>query len=376
MAAPIFYSSLVLLIYCYLLYPAVLCCLPRRNRWSLLGREADKFEALCWPSLSVVLAAYNEAKVITAKIENFLACSYPGSSEIVIVSDGSTDRTVWEARQFASPRVRVITEPTRRGKGAAINRAVQEARGEILVFTDANAFFTRETLTELVCPFADERVGLVTGCTRYPDGTIGSIYQRYEQMLKRLEALGGVIATADGAAYALRRSLWREHDPVIINDFFHPILVSLHRADSLISPKAMCVEEFSVENEFARQVRMVSQASFVYLKFLPELINAKRWRSIFVLTSHKLLRWLTVPLLALLVAATFWLGQRRAIYAIALCGEGLFAALVMIGSTRAAGARAKLSFAYQFMAFNLAGTLGLWRCLIGTVPVVWRPRSQ
>src|SRR6266851_218988 len=122
MAAPIFYSSLVLLIYCYLLYPAVLCCLPRRNRWSLLGREADKFEALCWPSLSGVQAAYNEAKVITAKIENFLACSYPGSSEIVIVSDGSTDRTVWEARQFASPRERVLHSRNTHRAGVSLCR--------------------------------------------------------------------------------------------------------------------------------------------------------------------------------------------------------------------------------------------------------------
>ena len=216
----------------------------------------------------------------------------------------------------------------------------------------------------------------MTGCTRYPDGTIGSVYQRNEQMLKRLEALGGTVATADGAAYALRRSLWREHAPVIINDFFHPILVSLSGADSLIAPKATCVEEFSVENEFARQVRMVSQASFVYLTFLPQLITARRWRSIFVLTSHKLLRWLTVPLLAFLVLATLWLAPRHGIYAIALCGEALFAMLVMLGATRAARMSAKLSFAYQFIAFNLAGALGLWRCLIGTVPVVWRPRSQ
>ncbi|MGH7933808.1 MAG: glycosyltransferase [Candidatus Binataceae bacterium] len=327
--------------------------------------------------MSLLLAAHNEERVITEKIRNFLGCNYPGPREMVIVSDGSDDRTVELAASFDDAQVRVISQRERTGKGAAVNRAVAEANGEILVFTDANAFFGKQALIELVRPFADSGVGLVTGCTRYTEGTIGSLYQRYEQALKRLEARGGVVATADGAVYAMRRSLWREHDPGLINDFYHPMLVSLQGQAAVIAPEAVCIEDFVADNEFRRQVRMVSQASFVYLALLPQLLRARRWRSILVLTSHKLLRWLTVPLLVLMAVTSLWLAPSGGLYQLVVAGELTFALLVATGAmARRLGLNEKLTIAYQFVALNCAGAIGLWRCLIGAVPVVWQPRGE
>jgi cellulose synthase/poly-beta-1,6-N-acetylglucosamine synthase-like glycosyltransferase len=371
----LFYISAFLLLYAYVLYPALLLALsaslPRRD-----DSDGDSSAATAAPSLSIIVAAYNEELCIAQKIENFLSCQYSGNAELIVVSDGSSDRTAEIAESMASERVRVIRQPERRGKGVAVNTGAAAARGEVLVFTDANTMFAADALTELVRPLRDKSIGLVTGVSRYSDGTIGSAYQRYEQMLKGLESRLGAVATADGAIYAMRRSLFREMDPALINDFMHPILVSIQNARSVMSREAVCFEEFSAAGEFARQIRMVSQAAQVYFRLLPELIGKRRWVSILVLSSHKLLRWLTAPLLAIAVIATVPLAGSGETFRIALGLEILFALAAAIGliATRR-GTEGKATFAYQFIALNCAQAVGLWRCFSGEVPVVWKPRN-
>jgi cellulose synthase/poly-beta-1,6-N-acetylglucosamine synthase-like glycosyltransferase len=372
----IFFGAFGLLLYSYCLFPLLLLFTPqsstnRQTKWSALSHSRQ------WPSISLLLAAHNEERVIVEKVRNFLDCPYSGKREMIIVSDGSTDRTEELARSFDDPHVRLIVQETRKGKGHAINRAATQAHGEILVFSDANAFFTGGTLVELIRPFFNPNIGLVTGCTHYTDGTVGSLYQQYEQLLKRLESRGGVVATADGAAYAMRRSLWHEHDPGLINDFLHPIMVNLKGSSAVIAPEAFCTEDFSIDNEFARQARMVAQASFVYLSLLPQLMRGRQWRSIWVLTSHKLLRWLSAPLLVLMAGASLWLEPRGVFYLSFLLLEGTFALLVAAGAlARKLGLSERLSIAYQFIALNCAASVGLWRCLSGAVPVVWQPRGE
>jgi cellulose synthase/poly-beta-1,6-N-acetylglucosamine synthase-like glycosyltransferase len=372
----IFFISLSLLVYAYWLYPLMLLV----SDYFIADKRKlppTQSEGQGWPSVSLLLAAHNEEKVISAKILNYLNCQYPGSTEMVIVSDGSTDRTVELARSIREPRVRVIARSKRAGKGVALNHAIEEAHGEIIAFTDANAFFAADSIVELVRPFFDPRVGLVTGCTRYTEGTIGSLYQRYELALKRLEARRGVVATADGAIYAMRRSLLRQHDPSLVNDFLHPILVNLQGYDAVIATKAVCGEEFSVNNEFARQVRMVSLASLVYLTMLPELVRMHRWRPVIVLSSHKLLRWLTAPLLVLTSGASLCLTPLGGIYQVAIVGEIAFVVFCAAGAlARKLSLNERLTVVYQFVVLNWAGALGLWRCLTGTVPVMWQPRGE
>jgi cellulose synthase/poly-beta-1,6-N-acetylglucosamine synthase-like glycosyltransferase len=374
MLVGVFYISAGLLLYAYALYPLVLMALAAGLRQS--DERAALTDSADAPSLSIIVAAYNEERCIAQKIENFLSCRYPGDAEMIVVSDGSSDRTAEIAESMAGERVRVIAMRSRAGKGAAVNAGAAAARGEVLVFTDANTMFAADALTELVRPLRNKSIGLVTGVSRYSDGTIGSAYQRYEQWLKGLESRLGVVATADGAIYAMRRSLFKEMDPALINDFMHPILASLQNAQSVMSRDAVCFEEFSAAGEFARQVRMVSQAAAVYFRFLPELIRNGCWRSIMVLTSHKLLRWLTAPILGIAILATMALAHLGGIYRIALGGEILFAIVAGLGlAAWRRGLEGKLTFAYQFVALNCAQAVGLWRCFSGEVPVVWKPRN-
>ncbi len=375
MLASLFYISAFLLLYAYVLYPLVLIALspsqPRRA-----DSDRDCAEATAVSPLSVIVAAYNEERCIARKIENFLLCRYSGEAEMIVVSDGSSDRTADIAESMASERVRVIRQRERRGKGVAVNAGADAARGEVLVFTDANAMFAADALEKLARPLRDKSIGLVTGVSRYPGETMGSAYQRYEQMLKGLESRLGVVAGADGALYAMRRDLFKPLDPALINDFVHPIVASLAGAQSVMAGDAIALEEFSAADEFARQVRMVSQAALVYFRLLPELIARRRWRSILVLTSHKMLRWLTAPLLAIGVIATVPLARHGGTFRVVLGMEILFALIAAIGMVASRrGTEGKATFAYQFVALNCAQAIGLWRCFSGEVPVVWKPRN-
>ena len=367
-----FYSSAGLLVYTYLLYPLVLALLPR-TRNSQYGPQAPLDAAHGWPRVSVIVAAHDEAKTIARKIRNFLDSSYSGESELLIVSDGSTDATASIVGALTNERVRLLIQP-RRGKGAALNLAVPQARGEILIFTDATSMFAPQTVTELVRPFADPRVGLVNGRIRYRQAEIANLYHRYEQMLKLLEVRGGLIATAHGAIYALRRQLWCPRDPRLVNDFFDPIFVNLKGASVALAPRALCFEEFAAKTQFKRQVRMVALAALVYFTVLPDLLHAHLWRSVMVLTSHKLFRWLTAVWLLLLVVTTPELAAAAGIYRAVLAGEILIVALAALGpiaSRLGWGDRATIF--YRFLSLNVAAIVGLWLWLRGRVPVTWEP---
>ena len=373
--ASLFYIAAFLLLYAYVLYPMLLLALsasqPRRAE-----SASGPSEGSAAPSLSIIVAAYNEEGCIAQKIENFLACRYSGDAEMIIVSDGSSDRTAEIAEAIASERVRVIRQPERRGKGVAVNSGAAAARGDVLVFTDANSMFAIDALEKVALPLRDKSIGLVTGVSNYWGDSIGSAYQRYEQLLKRLESRMGAVAGADGALYAMRRELFEPLDPSLINDFVHPIVVSLAGAKSVIASDAIALEEFSVASEFARQVRMVSQQALVYFRKLPDLVSRRRYGSIFVLTSHKLLRWLTAPLLAIGVIATLSLTQQSGIFRVALGLEILFVLIAAIGKVaNRRGAEGKATFAYQFIALTCAQAIGLWRCFAGEVPVLWEPRK-
>ncbi len=367
-----FYAAAGLLMYTYLLYPPLLALLPcaRSRRYN---PRAPLEAPAQWPRISVIVAAHDEANIIARKIRNFLDSSYPGESELLIVSDGSTDATASIVDALAGERVRLLVQP-RQGKGAALNVAVPQARGEILVFTDATSMFAPQTLTELVRPFADQRVGLVNGRIRYRQAEIANLYHRYEQMLKLLEVRGGLIATAHGAIYALRRELWRPRDPRLVNDFFDPIFVTLKGAAVALAPRALCFEEFAAAAQFKRQVRMVALAALVYFTVLPDLLRAHLWRSVMVLTSHKLFRWLTAVWLLLLIATTLELAAVGGIYRAALAVEILTIALAALGPIASRlGWSERATFFYRFLSLNIAAMVGLWLWLRGRVPVTWEP---
>lgn len=369
----VFLLSLGAIVYTYLIYPSLLLVLGGRR-----GRRdgaADR-DGRGSPSVSVVLAAYNESRIIARKIENFLSCRYSGLSEMIIVSDGSTDETNLIASKYVSERVSLMVSTDRRGKDISLKDAARRAKGEILVFTDAGAIFARDALERLAEPFSDPSVGLVSGAVEYLGAGSAGLYRRYEDWLKSLESQWGVIPGANGPLYALRQSIWREELPPLINDFSHPALAALQGYESTVAGDAVCFQDRSGDNPLRRHVRIVAGAAAVMSYFVPRLFAARRWRVLFVLISHKVLRWITVPLAVGLAISAAALWDRGLLYQLTLLAEVCFLALAALGAVAARlGFSSKLRIPYDFIAVNVAATIGLFRWATGRVPLIWEPRG-
>src|SRR5437867_7030321 len=207
MALAVFWSAIALIVYVYAGYPALIFVLAHLRPRPIRRAPHE-------PSVSFIIAAYNEERSIAAKIENTLALDYPADRlEIIVASDGSTDRTEEIVRGLGG-RVRLVALGGRFGKTIAQNRAVEAARGDVLVFSDATAVYRRDSLRALAAPFADPEVGCVAGWVIM--GTEGeaaihkgrSAYADYEQWLRRYESLVHSILGASGAVYAVRRDLY------------------------------------------------------------------------------------------------------------------------------------------------------------------------
>lgn len=375
--AAAFWLAGALLAYTWVGYPLVLRRLAARRR-------APKAPfASARPRLSVVVAAYNEAGCIREKIDTTLAQPYPaGSLEVIVVSDGSTDATDAIVARHPDGRVRLIRQEPRAGKSSALNRGAVAACGEILVFTDANAMFARGALARLAAPFADPTVGLVTGHGLYAATTgdaraVSTGYVRYEAGLRSGESALGFQASADGAIYALRRDLYRELHAAEVNDLLHPIQVALAGHTCRFEPDAYTVEPPSHDGaqEFRRHVRIVAQGMHLLRRWLPSLIAARRWGPVWMLLSHRALRWTTAPSLAVLLSANLMLLDHGPVYTLGLLGQGAFYALALAGwaAERAGRSVGRLAIPYYFCLVAAAAPAGFYRFVRGGAQAVWAP---
>lgn len=362
----VFFASAALVGYHYVLYPAIVIALSR-----LRPDTPDVAAPGILPSLTVVIAAYNEERVIAAKLENTLSLDYPADRlKVIVAAHGSSDGTAEIARGFASRGVTVLHDPVRRGKTAALNRAVEAADSEILVFSDANNNFNADALRQLVRHFGDARVGGVCGLKQIYDASdresaVGDgLYWKYESAIKIAESKLGSITTADGEIFAVRRALYRTLDESLINDDA-AITLNLvqggHRV--LYEPAARSYEHASIriEDDFNVKVRMVSggfQTVERYRRFLlpPHTAFA------FAFISHKLLRWLAPEFLILMFAASLLLCGHPFFLFVLLC-QLAFYLLAWTGWTRRARGPMPIALyvPFYFCAMNLAALFGLYR---------------
>lgn len=251
-------------------------------------------------SVSLVIAAYNEEGVLARKIENALALDYsPERLEIIVASDGSTDRTDQIAKSFATKGVVLHSFP-RTGKTGVQNEVVKIAKGEILVFSDANAFYHPDAIRKLVRNFADPQVACVSGQLVYTAdgeaaGSCERSYWSYEKFMKSRESALSSIIGANGSIYAVRRSDYVEIDKDLISDFVEPLALVLRGKRVLYEPEAISVEAASTTFgvEFRRKVRILTR-SITGLLHMRALLNPLRYGIFsFQLLMHKLLRFLT-----------------------------------------------------------------------------------
>lgn len=266
-----------LVFYIYVGYPLLVACLAAFAR-----RPARKHPIE--PRVTILTAAHNEARDIRRTIENKLALDYPRDRlEIIVISDSSTDDTDSIVREFEDRGVRLLRQEPRAGKTSALNIAVPQASGEILVFSDANSLYAPGALRAIVRNFADPTVGYVTGKMVYTnlDGSlIGdgcSAYMKFENLLRGWETQAGSIVGVDGAIDAVRKSLYRPMRPDQLPDFVLPLTVVeqgyrvVYEEEAILKEPALS----KASDEYRMRVR-VSLRSLWGLWDLRQLFNPAR----------------------------------------------------------------------------------------------------
>ncbi len=292
------------------------------------------------PSVSFIVAAYNEEKVIREKIENDLLLDYPKDKiELIIVSDGSNDKTAEIANSYAHKGVVSLHKPERAGKTAALNRAIAQAKNEILVFSDANSMFQKDAIKKLVAHFADESIGGVCGqktvlTNKERKASLGdNLYWKYESRLKQAESHLGSIPTADGEIFAMRKALYKEVDAKIINDDQVITLNILKQGKRVIYEKnAISYEEASIslKDDFNVKARMVYGGIQIMSLFKEELNPFKSWFGL-QFFFHKTLRYFMWLLLILIFVSNLIIVNQHLFYKIFFSLQVAFYLLAIFG---------------------------------------------
>jgi cellulose synthase/poly-beta-1,6-N-acetylglucosamine synthase-like glycosyltransferase len=334
------------------------------------------------PSISILVAAHNEAEHIGDTLRNKLAQDYPDDKlEIIVVSDGSEDGTDAAVEALADPRVRLMRQQPRQGKTAALNMAAATATGELLVFSDANSLYEPGALRALAACFADPSVGYVTGRMIYgnPDGSVVGDgctgYMRYENKLREWETLAGSVVGVDGGIDAVRRELYVPMRADQLPDFVLPLAVVEQGYRKVYEPRAV-LKELALSDdgqEFRMRVRVSLRALWA-LWDKRALLNPFRYRLFSLqLWSHKVLRYLAFIPIALLLPLNLALLGSGAIYTVALAAQGAFWCLALLGARPGAGR--VTGWPYYFGMLNWASAVAFLRFLRGEKQVTWQPRG-
>jgi cellulose synthase/poly-beta-1,6-N-acetylglucosamine synthase-like glycosyltransferase len=369
-----FWLAAAAIAYVYAGYPLLLAMLSRR-------RLMPRTDETLLPTVSLVIAAHNEEKVIREKLENSLALDYPPDRlEVVVASDGSDDATNRIVTAFASRGVKLVDIRPRGGKTRALNAVVPTVRGEIVVLSDANTMYRPDSIRKLVRHFADPQVGAVTGDVKLVDSADDyaqseGLYYKYERWIQKLESRCGSVVGADGAMYALRQPLFRPVDPrVVVDDFVISMNVAAGGHRLIYDEEAIAIEQgtLSSAEEYRRKVRIVAggfQALFTG-QGVPSLREPQLLCSYI---SHKLLRWLLPVFLLATAASSLALAPRSSFFALAVGVQAVFYVAALFHAADVRGFRRLRAgiVPYYFCLVNGAALQGLCRAVARSQPATW-----
>ena len=386
-----FWMSVGILLYTYAGYPLVLIVLgslkqlksdlrfglARRTR-RVSGATVDR------PRVSIVFAAHNEEKVIAEKLLNCARLDYPAELlDILVGCDGCTDATAALARLSAPANTSVFEFADRGGKPAVLNKLLPRARGEIVVFCDANTEFEPDAIHALVRHFKRSEIGCVCGELRLRlrggEPTGEQLYWRFETLLKFLESRLNMLVGASGAMFAIRRNLF---EPIpsdgIVEDFLIAMNVRAAGYRVVYEPEAIAWEEVApnARHEFRRRVR-IGAGNFHALRHTWRLLNPIAGAVALAFWSHKLCRWL-VPLFLVAAQLSAAMLAREPVYGAAAALGGVLVLLALLGYRLDLRAQywAPASIPYYFLSMNLALLLGLIAFGRGTQSIVWTPTAR
>jgi cellulose synthase/poly-beta-1,6-N-acetylglucosamine synthase-like glycosyltransferase len=382
-----FWISFFMVFYTFFGYGILLYVLMR-IRILLKGRRATP-EATDLPTLTVIVAAYNEEQIIAEKIANTLQLNYPaGRVNYLFVTDGSTDKTPDIVRR--TPKIKLMHQPGRSGKIAAVHRAMQEVNTEIVIFTDANTFLNKDALINICRHYKDPEVGAVSGEKRVSieevaDATAGEgFYWKYESKLKSWDSELYSVVGAAGELFSVRLNLYEAVPPdTILDDFMISMLIAKKGYRIIYEPRAYATESSSenIQEELKRKIRIAAGGiqSIVRLKEL--LVPFGRWVLCFQYISHRVLRWTVTPflmVLCFLLNAIIILRQPDMFYTLLMMAQSAFYTLAFLGmALEQRQVRIKALFIpYYFCMMNYAVVAGIRRYLKGSQSAVWEKAKR
>jgi cellulose synthase/poly-beta-1,6-N-acetylglucosamine synthase-like glycosyltransferase len=376
-AEVIFWSSAAALFYTYAGYPLLLGLVS-----TLRPQKVRRGEFV--PTVSIIITAYNEERDLAAKLENTLALNYPRDLlEIIVASDCSTDRTDEITREFSAQSVRLCRQSERLGKTAAQNTAVEQARGEIILFSDATSLYEPEVLRAIVPNFADAKVGCVAGRLVYVDGSDSDVgrgarsYWGYETFLKRHESRAGSLIGASGCLYAVRKAAYVPLYHEACSDFIIATKMVEQGLRAVYEPNAVCTEQTNRQSdkELKMRVRIIAQ-TFTDLWRHRSMVNPFRGGFYGVqLLSHKVMRYLVPFFLMGLFVASAVLAPGSLAYRLMFAAQvGGYACPAIAWMLDRVGIRNRLlAFPQYFMLANLASLIAWYQFLRGERYARWEP---
>ena len=384
----LFWTSLFIVWYSYIGYGMLLYVMVLLKK--MLRKVPTLFDDTYVPMVTLVVAAYNEEDFIHTKIKNTLELDYPKERlQVIFITDGSSDTTPAIVKQ-QSP-FELLHQPERKGKVAAMNRAIGFVRAPIVVFCDANTLLNRECIRELVKHYIDEKVGAVAGEKKVLAGDDAlaagageGIYWKYESFLKKLDSELYSVVGAAGELFSVRTNLFEKAaEDTIIEDFVQSLKVCMKGYVVRYEPKAYATEtgSLSMRDEQKRKVRICAGA-FQAMGMLGPLFNVFRYPVLsFQFLSHRILRWTLCPLsLVILLLSNIlltWMGG-GIFYSIFLGMQSVFYLLAITGWLFA-NRNIKLKFLYvpyYFLFMNLSVFLGFFRFLQKRQTVLWEKAAR
>lgn len=373
----IFWIAVAAVAYTYAGYPLLLMLISRFRSKPVERRDIE-------PSVTVIIAAYNEERDLAQKLENTLALDYPKSKlEIIVTSDCSTDRTDEIVRSFEPRGVRLHRQAERLGKTAAQNAAVEKAGGEILLFSDATTHYRPDVLRAMLPSFADQSVGCVTGNLVYSHDADSSVshgtrsYWDYEFLLRKHESAITSMIGVCGCMYAVRKSAYIPLYDEACSDFIVATVMVRQGLRAVYEPKAVCVEEPNAKanKELAVRVRIITQTLADLWRNRDVLNPFRRGFYAVQLLSHKVMRYL-VPLFLIALFITSGILAFTNLFYAAIFGAqvGFYLAAAVSALMVRLGVNSRLlALPHYFVIANLACLLALFKLVRGERYIKWEP---
>ena len=383
----IFWLTLFIIVYSYVGYGILLFVLVQIKK--LLRKFPKQEQTTYEPEVTLVVAAYNEEDFIHTKIENTLALDYPRNKlQVIFITDGSSDSTPDIIRKYP---FELLHQPERRGKVAAMNRAIAYVKAPIVVFCDANTLLNTACIRELVKHYTNPKVGAVAGEKKVIAGEDAQaagagegLYWKYESWLKKLDSDLYSVVGAAGELFSVRTHLFEKAaEDTIIEDFVQSLKVCMKGYVVRYEPGAYAMESgsLSIRDEQKRKVRICAGA-FQAMGMLKELFNVFKYPVLsFQFISHRILRWTLCPvsLVLLLVANIILVWQRAGWFYDVFLGMQLFFYLLAVTGWIYANRNIRLKLLYvpyYFLFMNMSVFLGFSRFLQRRQSVLWEKAAR